>query len=493
MATAADYGFQTPTGSDLISGGDDAISFNAERAAYWLDRVRYIRETVPSTDLDTITEAGIYCLGVPFPDGYLHAPAGASGPSLLNVGTGPPYNWGFQTLYQIGSTPKFWWRTSTTTTSWGEWHVVPTMANSFGQKRLDPSNLDTMLTPGVWSLPAPYPSGYSGVPAGNDTASMFVVYSVPGQSWGAQEIFQYGSTQRRWWRVTRSAFDQTWNDWVEVKAGGGSDPIDAPVNALATGSRDMRLQLFRQAYPLVSTGGKGAVVFRYDHGLTNVKSTLLPIHQQHNVPLYIAMNSRNWGVAENSGATQDDARAWSATGLVEWGNHTATHDDSTGIADIHDNIVNGRIELESQLNTTIHGFTVPGVTEFDKFDGFGTGFVSGYSNSYAGSLILAHHAITSGVIGPLQRPLDGTIKIGTRHTGWETADVATIKGLIDDAAAGGTALTLMAHPRTLGMDGRWNESTVQEIVGYVRQLIDSGDLADISYYQSHHATTAPLS
>lgn len=37
---AGKYGFHTPKGSDYISKGDDEISFNAERAGYWLDYVQ---------------------------------------------------------------------------------------------------------------------------------------------------------------------------------------------------------------------------------------------------------------------------------------------------------------------------------------------------------------------------------------------------------------------------------------------------------------------
>lgn len=292
---------------------------------------------------------------------------------------------------------------------------------------------------------------------------------------------------------------EAWTEWVRLDTPDLTDRVEAleayggaslPVNALATGNRAIREQLFLDEYPLVSTQNRGAVVFRYDHGLTNFKNVLWPLHEQYGIKAYIAMNSRNWGLSENSGATQAEARSWSS--LVEWGNHTADHEDKTGIADIWDSIVNGRIELEDQLRTTVHGFTMPGVTEFDRFDGLGVGYASGYSDTYAGSLILNHHAIASGVIGSQFRTLDGVIRQGGRHHGWENKTWEEIKSLIDEAVETRTALTLMQHPRTMGIDGYWTPELAEQVISYVRQLIDAGDLADISYYQSHHAQLSPL-
>ncbi|UVY83787.1 polysaccharide deacetylase family protein [Brachybacterium sp. NBEC-018] len=276
----------------------------------------------------------------------------------------------------------------------------------------------------------------------------------------------------------------TWGAWVEA---GASQAI--PTNALPLGSRELRVQLFEQAYPLVSTGGKGCVVFRYDHGLTNFKSTLLPLHQQYGIKAYIAMNSRNWGITENSGATQAEAAAWAN---VEWGNHTSDHNDQTGIAAIYDSVVKGRTELESQLGRIIHGFTVPGLVAngdaTGKFDGWGAGDAAGYSSTYAGGLILAQHAVVSGTIGDQLRELDGRNYIGGRHFTWEAAAWADIKAMIDAAAAQKKALTIMCHPRTMGATGYWTAAIAEQVISYVRSLIDAGQLADISYYQSHRAT-----
>lgn len=287
-------------------------------------------------------------------------------------------------------------------------------------------------------------------------------------------------------RIVRRVRDTSvWGEW---EAGDGTLISTPPPSA----SHEMRVQAFKDDYPLVSTEGKGVVVLRFDHGLTNFKSTIWPLLQQHQVKAYIAMNSRLWGIGENSGATQADAQAWIASGLVEFGNHTADHVDRNTAGGIYDTIVNGRRELETQLGTVIHGFTVPGLSEFDQLEGFGAGTNTSYSNTYAGGLILANHAIASGSVGYVNRTLDGQVRQGGRHFTWESATWTYIKSLIDQAVTNQTAITLMAHPREMGREGYFDAALLEQVIEYIRERIDAGDLADISYYQSHHATTRPV-
>lgn len=298
----------------------------------------------------------------------------------------------------------------------------------------------------------------------------------------AQMYFEYGPEGRLLYRCTRNVAGD-YGPWRDAFAGGGGGA--APLFGAGT-PNEMRIQAFKDAYPLATTGGKGVVVFRYDHGLTKFKSGILAAHVAAGIPYYIAMNSRNWGLAENSGATQADARAWLASGLAEFGNHCADHTDKTTAAGIHDTVVGGRQELETQLQTTIHGFTVPGVGGAG-LGGFGAGTLDSYSSTYAGEVILANHAVCSGNIGSTQRRLDGQLRQGGKHYTWESATFSQVKAEIDAAVSGKTALTLMAHPSFLGDSGKFNTALVSQVVTYVKDLITAGSLAPMSYYQSHHA------
>jgi len=246
--------------------------------------------------------------------------------------------------------------------------------------------------------------------------------------------------------------------------------------------------VFKDAYPLVKTGGKGAVVFRYDHGMTNIKNYLLPIHRRYNLPMYIAMNSRLWDIPENAGATPEDVKSWIASYRVEIGNHTADHKDRNTVEGMYDAVVNGRKELEAQLGITVHGFTVPGVNEFEWFEGFRGGSLDSYSDTYMGGLILANHAVCSGNITDKYRPLDGAIRQGSNHFTVEKWSFDQVKAVIDSAANQKRALTIMVHPRYMGLSGYFTAELIEQICAYIRQKIDNGELADITYYQSHHAT-----
>jgi len=156
----------------------------------------------------------------------------------------------------------------------------------------------------------------------------------------------------------------------------GSDALES--EGLA-GEREARIRHYVDDYPLVSTGGKGAVVFRYDHALNNFRDVLLPFHGQYGLPSCVAMNSRNWEFTQSDLVTLAEASTWEG---VEWGNHTTDHQDKTGRDAIWENVVDGRTELEGQLGRTAHWFTVPGVSGLQWFDSFGS--AHGYSRTFAG-------------------------------------------------------------------------------------------------------------
>ena len=462
----------------------------------------------PATgDLNQVFTPGSMRFGASTISGWSNIPSRLSGPFILTTYTYPDANrWGWQEAVMHGTTSLRLWRQTTAVGQWGDWQEIgaawhrgpiPTGQDVdlmrgrpwLGAWDISNATLGNLLLGtfpaelGKW-LPGQLQVLGGGGGSANLSSHVYTPYSLLN---GTPAMF-YRTIER--YQETGAAAWSAWSRLGGPTAPGGS----LPVNAFSLGGREMRMQLFKDAYPLVSTGGKGAVVFRYDHGLTNFKNVLKPLHDQHGIPAYIAMNSRTWSLAENSGTTQAEAASWAN---VEWGNHTADHQDHTGIPEVWDTIVNGRIELEAQVGKTVHGFTVPGLpgsdgVAYNKLDGFGAGAVDGYSNSFAGSLVLQHHAIASGTIGAVNRPLDGVIRNGGRHFTWETAAWADIKAQIDQAIVTKTALTLMCHPRTLGGSGAWTSELAAQVIGYVKQQIDAGQLANISYYQSHHATTKPL-
>lgn len=369
------------------------------------------------------------------------------------------------------------WRSKKNSTDWSAWTTL-----NFNQGIMPAStNMDDFWSPGMFY------TGGAGAFEGHtnlavSTPSNILVLGMATKFTVSQ--IQIPVTSGKFYFRTKINGD-TFSPWIDLTGGGGGGGA-APTYGAGT-PNEMRIQAFKDEYPLASTGGKGCVVFRYDHGLTNIKGTLLPLHQAAGIPFYVAMNSRTWSEAENSSATQADAKSWISSGIAQFGNHTADHKDRNTGAGIYDAIVNGRKELETQLGRIIHGFTVPGLTEYNKFEGFGSGTLDSYSETLAGSLILANHAIASGAVGTAQRKLDGVVRQGGKHYTWESATLAEIQAQIDAAVTGKTALTLMCHPRTMGLSGYWTPTLAAQVITYVKSKIDAGQLANISYYQSHHA------
>lgn len=451
--------------------------------------IRMDRGTVaPGTNWNNVIKLGLhYTGGGDAPLGQTNLAVKLASGVLVLPGLGPYVVTQIQ-MPSVASDQGIYTRSKTSSTSWSPWKKLLAQGDALATGTAPANtNFDTYLTPGMV-----YTGG-----AGTIETQTGLAEQVPSTVWigGGGSVFNAtqiqiptNSSQVRFW-VRARANSTSWTAWTDLAAGGsggGGAPSGEAVNWTATpASHEMRVRAFKDAYPLVSTGDKGVVCFRFDHGLTNFKSVLLPLFQANGITPYIAMNSRNWGDAENSGATIAEAAAWAS---VEWGNHTADHRDRNTAEGIYDNIVNGRKELEAQLGRMIHGFTVPGLSEYNKFEGFAAGNLDNYSETLAGGLILANHAICSGAMGNQRRPLDGQIRQGGRHYTWESSAWTTIKAQIDAAASTKTALTLMCHPSTMNLSGYWTPALAQQVIEYVKSMIDAGMLANISYYQSHHAT-----
>lgn len=237
----------------------------------------------------------------------------------------------------------------------------------------------------------------------------------------------------------------------------------------------------------VDTGGLGAVAWRIDHGLTNFRDQLLPIFRAAGIVPMITLNSRDWGRAENAGVTQSEVNQWVADGWVEISNHGATHSNATGQTDIYDFVANGLAELEAQLPAAkgkVYGFCIPGVGVTDAFDGFAGGNSPEQWDTYAGRLILQHHAVGYGhMAGTNPRILDGVPRDGMLHMATDTRAVSEMTAAIDDAIAQRKGLQIMSHPSNLDTAGYHSTADIQAIVDHIVAKRDTGELAVLSSYQ----------
>lgn len=351
-----------------------------------------------------------------------------------------------------------------------------TDAARFAKGRLSGNNDVFTLAPGVHTVgsrtsaenTANLPEIYPGT---------LVMFGNPDEPLKAVLFFPY-NRDYYWWNVTMPG--SAWMGWQRVGTTGDMSPLGSGVtNALLV------QDFSRRHGGAWSTGGKGAVSFRLDHGLANVRDNLLPMFRAAGIVPSLALNSRNWDRPENGGVTAQQVDDWVSAGEVEIWNHGATHSNPTTEAAVRDEVVTGLAELRAQLpSAQIDGWAIPGVGT-DPYLGMGTlTSVQQIYESYAGRLILEHHAVTTGHIGETwQRVLDGEVRQAQRHYGLDSRTPADAIAQIDYAIKNRTGLQLMVHPSVVDGEGNISTAGLQQVVDYMVQKRDAGELVICSPYQ----------
>ena len=424
-------------------------------------------------------------------------PGAAGGNGTLLVSRGPSgYGFTEQTYTRMGDAPAKWWRVMTVAPStWSAWKRL----DNSPRLMADGTDFDTLSG---WDKADTYyiTSSASAAtmvnkPAGAaNGASLLEVLSGHAPSYGfTKQVYTVLSTPQVWWRTLISA--GTWSDWDRIDSAGAF-----PVSSGHYGTPNAALiEEFKANYPVTSTGGKGAIVFRFDHGLTYLKSTIIPMLNSggRNWKCLIAMNSRNWSKSENSGMSQAELTALIDAGH-EVANHGAdgnpdgtTHKEMDTKAAIWDQIVVGKQELEAQLGRIIRRFVIPGT--INGMGGFTTGpSMDVYSSTYAGSVIMAFHAVFSGAFPNTRfRALDGRLKQGQAYYNIESATVSSIKAQIDIAVSTKTALEIMLHPRNIDQPGFLSLAGLTEVFAYIDSKVSANQLVVLGNSQGLMATTEP--
>lgn len=495
MATDAEllaYGFTLPAGNDLISSGDDAISNNARKTWDKIMGETPRRGVIPNA-ANVDSYIGHAYFGTWYVTGTTQAVTGlpddGAGTLTIFAGTESGFSHTTQLWSKGGSSPSLWWRslkTSGVMNSWTRLDTAPGV-DSVKYRGFVPEgqNLDDLYGytfRGQYYVPSSaHAATFTGTlppVIGNGT---FQIISGEQNYNHTMHIWSvHGSVPSLWVRMSRGS--KVWADWVDLLAGGGGGDGSFKLDQGHYGTPNMQLiSDFEARHPQVSTGNKGAISIRFDHGLTKLMSDIFAMLDVRGWKCIVAMNSRNWDKAENAGMTPAQLAARIANGSTEVGNHTAdgktegTHKDMDTKDQLWDGIVVGKRELEQQLGHPIEHFIVPGTV-----NGMG-GFAQGanmdvYSSTYAGSLILAHHAIASGGLGEVYRVLDGRTKQCQRHWNIEAQTVAAVKSRIDTAAATKTGLQLMMHPRYLDEPGFITKAMLTEIFEYIDAKVAAGEL-----------------
>lgn len=293
----------------------------------------------------------------------------------------------------------------------------------------------------------------------------------------AHDYYAYSGTGAgKFSRNTANATGDTWVPWARLD--------NLPDQDTRPGVHYLREQEFRDRMGQVLTGGLGAVALRFDHGLANFNTKIRPLLEARGLPYSLALNSRSWGLAENTGVTAAMVDGWVAGGLAEVWNHGADHADHTGAIALEDAIHTGLTELRAQLpSAKIDGWVVPGVGG-TNYDGFGVGdSMSAFADTVAGRIIQRYHAVSTGYITNTHlRPLDGRIRQGMGHFTLDGVTVASAQFQIDAAISARTGLQLMTHPSLVDGSGM-STANLTAVLDYIVAKRDAGQLVVLSPYK----------
>lgn len=306
-----------------------------------------------------------------------------------------------------------------------------------------------------------------------------------------QRVTTYGADMKIIQRTVMSATSQTWSNWSVVWARDGSHLPEPPTLPEAPEDAFVQHQI-RQAQFMqamggpIDTGGRAAVAFRMDHGLANFANKLLPLFRARGIVPSMVYNPRSWDRPENAGVTAADLNQWVADGDVEIWNHGATHSNVHTEAELYDEIANSLHEIEAELPAAagkVWGFAPPGVGA-GGYGGFGNGSSPQEWDTYAGRLILKHHAVAAAYLyGTGTRPLDGVPRDGLSHYTMDRATVSEIQGRIDTGISRGHGVQLMVHPSLIDTEGYITTAQIEEILDYVVAKRDAEQLMPLTPYQ----------
>lgn len=262
-------------------------------------------------------------------------------------------------------------------------------------------------------------------------------------------------------------------------------------SGLAGIANALRVQVFKDALGSITTGGKGALALRFDHGLSNFNAKIRPLLEARGLKYSLALSSRNFDAGENAGVTAAMVDSWA--GAEVWNHGANSHQDESTIAGLTDQIVNGLTELQALLpSKKIWGYAVPGTGGTGQ-GGFGGGATpEDFYETAAGDLILTNHAVSSGsYTGTAQRKLDGEVRQGMAHFTIEAQTVARIKTEIDTAVNNATGSQLMMHPSLLDTAGYLTTAQLTEVLDYIVAKRDAGEIVVLSPYEMLVADSRP--
>lgn len=381
--------------------------------------------------------------------------------------------------------PESWERSSLSSSGWNAWAGVNVTQLAAG------ADLDTLRSNNDYIVRnATDAANMNGWPTGipRNGARISVRASTTGLVY--QQMQTYGDDPRLLIRSTAKTTPTPYpfSEWKDATA-----PPPAPqatvVAPHAGVANSLLLQDFTRRRPVIKTGGKPVVALRFDHGLTNFNSMIVPHLKRLGLKAAICLNAGDWSRAENTGVTKEMVNAWVAEGWLEIWNHSLNHvaPPADPVA-LEQQIKGGLDQLRLDLPAaTIDGYMPPGSSgDITGFDGGRT--PEAWWNTAPGRMILQYHAVASGYLNKTQyRTLDGEVRQGQLHYTVDTMTLADAKAKVTDAYSPVRGVQMMIHPSLLDTPGNISSADVVAFFEWIAAERDAGRVMVLGPYDQLRA------
>lgn len=386
--------------------------------------------------------------------------------------------------------PESWERSSASSSLWNAWSglSVTQLAQGANLDDLRVSNeylirnttdANTML--GAW------PTGI---------AKSAARISVRATSTGLvfQQMQTYGADPRLLIRSTAATTPSPYpfSDWKDATA-----PPPAPqatvVAPHAGVANALLLQDFTRRRPVVKTGGKPALALRFDHGLANFSTLVLPHLRSLRLPAALCLNGGDWDRSENTGVTAADVNGWVQNDKIEIWNHQLNHvAPPADPTELKNQIKGGLDKLRADLPAaSIDGFMPSGSSgDTTGFNGGDT--VEAWWDTAPGRMILQYHAVATGYLtGTAYRKLDGQPRQGQGHYTTDAMTLADMKTRVQAAYTPVQGIQMMLHPSRLDTPGYLTSADFKAFLEWVAAERDAGRLVVLGAYDMLRADATP--
>lgn len=439
------------------------------------------RGIVPAgTDLNTLRtadHAGVWELSAT--GGYVNTPFTGPGQLFVTVARTSAR----QVATRSSGGKETWSRDSSSSSGWWAWESTPVQQPADGiNLDNERANKDFMIrnATAANAVTGGWPDAL-GIP--RNAASVSVRVTTTGLVF--QTMQTYGADPRLLIRSTASTSPSPYpfSEWKDVTAPPAPVTTGAvPLGVHAGVANAVLLQDFTRRRPVVKTAGKPVVTLRFDHGLANFNTMVVPHLKRLNLPAAISLNAGDWARTENNGVTKEMVNTWVGEGWLEIWNHALNHVDVTDPEKFQEQIVTGLTQLRADLPAaTIDGFMPVGSGPYIDFNGGNT--VESWWSTDAGRLILQHHAVASGYIpGTVYRVLDGQPRQGQGHFTVDTMTLDDMQVRVEGAYSPVRGVQLMLHPSRLDTTGYLTSADYVEFLEWVAAERDDGRLVVLGAY-----------